>query len=238
MEPVAIGEIAQKALSRLLDSRCENCGFGLRHEDSTGLRKWCERCIDAYNRKKKLTPEKAEKIIIKLVELLYYAATIETLGQDIRDKLSELKAWQDVFIFGPVGTGKTHAMAALIRQYVYEGFRCERINFNSFCVKVRSTFAPAAKVTAWEMIGELKNIDKLFVDDLGLRSTLESQFAYDTFYEILNKRQEKMLPTFISSNKNIEQIGRTFDARVASRLQTALIIEMNGEDRRKTKLDE
>ena len=235
MEFVAIREIAQETLSRLSDNRCENCGFGLRHKDSTGPRKWCKRCIDAYNRKEQLSPERAEKIIIKLVEPLYYDATIETLGQDIREKLSELQPGRDVFMHGPVGTGKTHAMAALIRQYVYQGYQCERINFDDFCVKVRSTFSKAAKQTEEELIEPLQLIDKLFIDDLGIRSKQETDFAYVTFYSLLNKRQERMLPTFISSNKNIEQLGQTFDRRIASRLQTALIIEVKGEDRRTTK---
>lgn len=228
----AIAEIAQETLYHILGSRCENCGFGYRHKDKTGLRKWCARCIDAYNRKQSLSDYKIEKMIFELVEPLYYDATIETLDEDLREKLSELQPGQDLFLFGPVGTGKTHAMAALIRQYVYEGYLCERIHFNSFCVRVRSTFAPAAKQTAYELIENLKSIDRLFVDDLGLRSDPESQFVYDTFHDILNKRQERVLPTFISSNKNVEQLGQTFDARIASRLHTALVVEMKGKDRR------
>jgi len=235
MEAVAIGDITQEALSRLSDNRCEICGFGLRHRDSTGLRKWCERCIVVYNRREKLQPDKAEKIIIKLVEPLYYEATIETLGQDIQDKLSELQPGQDVFMHGPVGTGKTHTAAALIRKYVFEGYQCERVNFDDFCVKVRSTMGPSAKQTEWDMIEPLKQVDKLFIDDLGIRSKRETDFAYVTFYSLLNKRQERMLPTFISSNKTIDQLAKSFDARVASRLQTALVIEMNGEDRRTIK---
>jgi DNA replication protein DnaC len=230
-----IAEISQEALRHILDSRCENCGFGYRHKDQTGLRKWCKRCIDVYNRKQELSEYKIGKKIMELVEPLYYEATIETLDQDIQGKLSELMPGQDLFLFGAVGTGKTYTMAALIREYIYEGYQCERINFDSFCVKVRSTFAPAAKETAWDLTEELKNVDKLFIDDLGLRSTPESQFAYDTFYDILNKRQERVLPTFISSNKSIEQLGQTFDARIASRLNTSLIIEMKGKDRRSLK---
>ncbi|NQT01349.1 MAG: ATP-binding protein [Planctomycetes bacterium] len=228
----AIAEVAQEVMSLILGSRCENCGFGYRHRDSSGLRKWCLRCIDVYNRRQQLSEYQIGKKIMELVEPLYYEATIETLEQDIQDKLSELKPGQDVFMFGPIGTGKTHGMAAQIRKYVCEGYLCERINFDSFCVKVRSTFAPAAKETAWELTEELKNVDKLFIDDLGLRSNPESQFVYDTFYDILNKRQERILPTFISSNKNIAQLGQTFDARIASRLHTALVIEMKGKDRR------
>ncbi|MBA7690630.1 hypothetical protein ES703_99161 [subsurface metagenome] len=216
----------------LLSVRCENCGYGIRHKDQNGLRKWCKRCIDVYCRKEKLKPEHAEQAILKLVELLYIDANIEALDKEIRDKLLELKYGQDVFMHGLVGVGKTYAMAALIRQYIYEGYDCQRINFDDFCVKVRSTFAPAAKETAWEMIEPLKRIDKLFIDDLGLRSTQESQFTYDIFFSVLNKRQERMLPTFINSNKTIDQLGQNFDERIASRLRTALSIELTGRDRR------
>lgn len=236
MKPEKLSNVASQS-APCLSAKCENCGYGLRHKDEDGLRKWCKRCIEVYHRKNTLKPEKAEKIILKLVEPLYIDAHIKKLDKDVRGKLLELQYGQDVFVHGPVGVGKTYGMAALIRQYVYEGYQCRRISFDDFCVKVRSTFAPAAKETAWQMIEPLKQVDKLFVDDLGLRNTPESQFTYETFYSLLNKRQERMLPTFISSNKTIEQLGHSFDVRIASRLQTALIIEMVGEDRR-TKVGE
>jgi DNA replication protein DnaC len=204
----AIAEIAQKTLSRLIGNRCDNCGIGLRHIDKEGERLWCERCSGAYYRKEKLTEQKAERIIVGLVEPLYYEATIETLEPGIQGKLSDLKTGQDLFLFGPAGVGKTHTMAALIRKYIYEGFQCKRINFDSFCLKVRSTFAPAAKETAWELTEELKSIDKLFIDDLGLRSNSESQFVYDTFYDILNKRKERIINAFGDSPTKMPSKGK------------------------------
>ncbi len=229
---VKIGNVAsQLVLSS--DSKCENCGYNLKHRDENGLRKWCKRCIDVHYRRESLTPERAERTIVRLVEPLYFDATLDDLDKDVREKLLDLQTGQDVFMFGLVGTGKTYAMAALIKHYVCQGYECKRINFDDFCVKVRSTMSPASKQTEWDMIEPLKQVDKLFIDDLGLRSQQETQFTYQTFYSILNKRQERMLPTFISSNKDITQIGRTFDARIASRLQTAVIIETKGQDRRK-----
>jgi len=233
MDAVKLAEVISPLNS--LFGRCENCGYGLRHKDQTGLRKWCKRCIDVYYRKEHLRPEKAERKILEMVGALYFEANIEDLDKDVQDALQELQTWRDVFMFGPVGTGKTHAMAALIRQYTYEGYVCERINFDDFCVKVRATMSPAATTTEWDMIEPLKQVDKLFIDDLGIRSKQETDFAYVTFYSLLNKRQERMLPTFISSNKTIEQLGKSFDQRVASRLQTALVIEMTGPDRRMSK---
>lgn len=230
MDAVQIAEVISPP--NHISVKCENCGYGLRHKDHTGLRKWCQRCIEVYERKGLLISENAEKWIVKLVGELYFDARFVHLDKDVGDKLDELKYGQDVFMYGSVGTGKTYAMAALIRRYVYEGYKCERINFDDFCVKVRSTMGPAATKTEWDLIEPLKEVDKLFIDDLGIRSKRETDFAYVTFYSLLNKRQERMLPTFISSNKTVDQLAKSFDARVASRLKTALIIELKGEDRR------
>lgn len=167
------------------------------------------------------------------IEPKYWRADLRDLPDEIREKLQTLEFGRDVFMYGETGRGKTYAMAALIRYYIYEGYKCWRINFDDFCVEVRSTMSPASKITEWEMIKPLKEVDKLFIDDLGLKPE-ETQFTYGTLYSILNKRQERMLPTFISSNKTIEQLGRTFDVRIASRLKTALVIKLTGKDRRES----
>ena len=217
--------------------RCENCGYGFKHRENDEYRKWCKRCIDVYYRKQNLKPERAERIITEAVGARYVDATLESIDESIVEKLLSLilEPGRDVFMFGPVGVGKTYAMAALLRHYVYEGFECKRINFDDFCIQVRSTMGPASKQTEYELIEPLKDVDKLFIDDLGLRSKQESDFAYITLFAILNKRQERLLPTLIATNKSIEQLGQSFDSRIASRLQTALIIEMSGEDKRQAK---
>ena len=218
--------------SNHISDRCRKCGYGFKHRDHGGVRTWCKRCIDINERKSRLTAESAVRRIFRLVGSLYSQAKLDDLDEQVRDKLLNLEYGQDLFLYGPVGTGKTYAMAALMRHYVYEGNECRRLNFDDFCVEVRSTMSPVAKKTEWELIEPLKDIDKLFIDDLGLRSKQESDFAYVTLYSILNKRQERRLPTFISTNKSVERLGQSFDARIASRLQAALTIEMTGKDRR------
>jgi DNA replication protein DnaC len=214
-----------------ISAKCENCGYRPKYRDKS----WCKRCIEVWRRRRELNDLKAERVICNIVEPLYYEAKMSNLPEDLQEKLNKLEPGQDVFFYGSIGTGKTYAMAALIRKYVYEGYECARINFDDFCVKVRSAMAPASKLTEWDMIEPMKNIDKLFIDDLGLRSKQETDFAYVTFYSLINKRQERMLPTFVSSNKDINRLTDAFDSRIASRLSTALIIEMTGKDRRKNK---
>lgn len=215
-----------------LSAKCENCGCRPKAWYKGERRNWCSRCIKIYERSRTITYEQTEKNICEVVGPLYIGAVIEDLKTDLRTKLVSRKYSQDVFFHGPIGTGKTYAMAALARSYIEQGLECKRINFDDFCLKVRSSMSPASELTEWDMIKPMKDVDILFIDDLGLRSKQETDFAYVTLYSILNKRQELMLPTVISSNKDINRLSQSFDARIASRLSTALIIEMKGEDRR------
>lgn len=179
-----------------------------------------------------MTLERIEKTVIELVEPLYANATMDDIESVIRERLRERKTWQDIFLWGLPGRGKTYTMAALIRAYVSNGYECRRISFDDFCCLIRSTMNPSSKETEWETVKPYKEVDMLFIDDLGLRSDPESHFVYYTLYSVLNKRQERLLPTFISSNKSIEYLERSFDSRIASRLKTAIVIELIGKDRR------
>ncbi|MFA5424552.1 MAG: ATP-binding protein [Phycisphaerae bacterium] len=221
------------------DIRCEHCGYGYRHtEDNGNQRRWCKRCIDIFYRREALVPEKAERQILDLVGFLYGDAKLDDLDEAVREKLLNLKQGQSVFFYGLPGTGKTYAMSAMLRQKIYEGYSCEFVNFDDFCVRLRASYAPASPETEYGIIEPLKTVDLLFVDDLGLRSKQESDFVYVTFYTILEQRRRNCLPTFICSNKDVKRLGETFDARITSRLQHAektLIIEMTGKDRRNSR---
>ncbi len=221
-EPKPIGEIL---LPITFANRCKACEVRYKPQDSD----YCDYCLDISCRRQKMTPKLVEKTVIDLVEPRYANATMNDIEPKIRNQLRSRTIYQDVFLWGKPGTGKTHTMAALIRAYVGAGYKCKRSSFDEFCSQIRSTMSPASKITEWEMTEELKSIDLLFIDDLGLRSEPESSFVYQTFFLILNKRQERLLPTFISSNKDFKRLKETlFDVRILSRLKEALIIEITG----------
>ena len=206
--------------------RCENCNIRIKAKD----KKWCQRCIDIYYRQQ-LPIEDKEQSILNEVGERYMNARIFDLPEHIQQE-SAVNI-QDLFFYGGIGRGKTYAMAAILRHYVYCGYDCRRITFDTFCVQLRSTFAASSTQSEWDAIKPLIECDILFIDDLGLKSKEETEFAYVTLYTILNNRQEKMLPTVISSNRGIEALKNKFDSRIASRLNTATPIEFTGEDRRR-----
>lgn len=228
-EPERISQSVQAVMKTISVERCDNCFIRPRQNE----KKWCSYCVDKYWRKQNLTSSQVDRDTLKLVEPLYANAVLDDLEPDIREKLLHRRPSQDVYLFGLPGRGKTYAMAALIRYYIGEGYKCKRICFDDFCCQVRSTMSIASRQTEWEMTKPYKEVDMLFIDDLGLRTKEESDFAYITFYSILNKRQERLLPTFISSNKSLDRLRNSFDERIVSRLNTALVIELIGKDKRR-----
>ncbi len=223
--PTRIG----KLLTEITFDRCERCNCRIKARDE----KYCERCVKIWHRRQE--PVIIAREFHELVGAKYIDAKMEDIEQPYKDLLllSEITT-QDVFLWGNIGVGKTYAMAALIGHYLMEGYSCERINFDEFCSKVRSSMNNNSGLTEYQLVNSLVEVDKLFIDDIGLRSKQETDFAYITLYSILNKRQEQLLPVLISTNKSIEQLASSFDNRIASRLGTAININMVGKDRRLT----
>ncbi len=174
-----------------------------------------------------MTAERAYRFLKKEVEDRYIEAELGDLEPEIKE---QILADGDIYLWGDVGVGKTYAMAALVKHYILKGYNCKCVNFDELCKLIRRTYT--TNESELDTIYPIINVDKLFIDDLGLRSTPESDFAYGTLYSIFNKRQERYLPTYITSNKTIKEIGLSFDLRIADRLKWAMEIEMKGDSRR------
>lgn len=218
--------------ANLLSAKCANCHVRYVERKEENKEGWCQRCKNVW-RQSKLADCAKLNIILAQVGDGYIDADMSHL-EALEDMLLKLTGTQDLFLWGSIGTGKTYAMAALLKHYVFQGYFCIRINFDEFCTDLRSTFSSASKVSESEMIRPLMDIDKLFIDDLGMRFKQETDFAFITFYTILNKRQERLLPTYITTNHSIDELEQKFDARIASRLRTAMNIQLTGKDRRLT----
>jgi DNA replication protein DnaC len=147
-----------------------------------------------------------------------------------------LPAGRGILIYGPPGVGKSYAMCALLRFYLTSGASVKRVSFDTLCLQIRDCFKPNSLLSEQDLIRPYQLVDKLLVEDVGTTVSIgmsESDFSLRLFLLILDYRLEHCLPTFITSNKDIDELGRSFDMRVASRLhQMCEIVPVSGRDKR------
>jgi hypothetical protein len=218
--------------ANLFDKKCEVCGRLFSGQGEGGKFPVCSRrCKEVKWRffNYRDNPLLAERIILKLAGEKYARAKLEDMYDlPFARKLWQCFSYQDLFLYGSIGSGKTFAMAALLRRLVYLGFECKRINYDRFIIDYCAL--PFAEKTCF--LDKHILVDKLFIDDLCLSRDQQSQFKYEIFYQLLNSRQEKELSTYITTNHSLEEIGGIFDARIKSRLEQAFIYKLTGPDRR------
>lgn len=188
----------------------------------------CERKI----RFEQLPPEQQELQYLTIVPELYMNAEIAHLKPALQKAFSK-DIDSGVLLWGTPGSGKTYAMSALAKKYISEGFISQRIHYEILCLKLRDTFNTT--ITEWSIIEPLLNCDKLFVEDVGVTRSIgkaETDFSRKTFQVLLDIRLEHLKPTFITTNKSVENLGDSFDERISDRLRTFEVFQMKDKSRR------
>ncbi|MBN2844009.1 MAG: ATP-binding protein [Sedimentisphaerales bacterium] len=166
---------------------------------------------------------------------LFQDARMKNISKSIRSELATRKETQGLLLWGNPGTGKSYAMAAYLRSIIVKGYSCVRVSYERLCLDIRASYNGNGNER--RIIEELTSCNFLLIEDLGTTVSAgkaESDFSLRTFLMIIDTRLEQCIPTLITSNKSVEQIGETFDARIESRLKTFKVIHLGGKDRRET----
>lgn len=203
-------------------AKCDNCGVRYKERG----RQWCKWCMNRWRRNQSISPVKLADAFGRLIEPIYLSAEVSDFPGL---KLDQWNGVENLYFVGNTGTGKTRAMYALLKVAIANGFSGLVIDFGQLCRRIRTAFD--TKTPEQKLRDKYLNLDVLFLDDLGLKSTA-SDYEYDVFYDILDGRISNQLSTVISSNKTPEQIATGFDKRIASRLNLFRVVEFRGADRR------
>lgn len=150
-----------------------------------------------------------------------------TLGDVIRGE----KPWP-VLLFGGVGTGKTCASLCILDYFggLYNtsiALRDELIAAQ----KGNSYWTSGYPRTTTEIWNGIKSTNLLVLDELAGRQQ-ESEFQCEVTQRVIDHRHGT--PLVVISNRNLGQISRILDDRIASRLAAGTVICTNGADRRVT----
>lgn len=116
-------------------------------------------------------------------------------------------------MLGPNGCGKTHLAAAIANRALGR----ERSVF--FAVvpdlidHLRASFAPGKEVGYDELFDQVRNAGLLVLDDLGAQAG--SPWAQEKLYQIVNYRTVAGLPTVVTSDKSMAELGAMHQRIVA-----------------------
>ena len=119
---------------------------------------------------------------------------------------------------GKPGTGKTHLACGILYEYI------NKINKSSGYVTtydaiqgVKETYRKDSEMTEREVIGGYVDASLLVIDEVGVQFGTETEKLI--FYQIINGRYEKQLPTIIISNLTQEELFLLIGERAFDRLK-------------------
>ena len=147
-----------------------------------------------------------------------------------------------IVLTGGVGSGKTTAIVSFIREWlkiqpIYSlnsglTSRWEFIVYPEFIMQLQDCYSHKnGEPTALEYLNSVASSPFLAIDDLGAEKPTE--YVRQATYYLLNYREMRLLPTFITSNFSMDFLNDNIDPRISSRIAGMCeVIRMDGKDRR------
>lgn len=165
----------------------------------------------------------------------YFGATSELA----RGLIASMERGKGAYLFGNVGTGKTHLASAIAKASLDLGKRVRMVDMPSIVARVKSTFGSSE--TEDDVLLPLMRYDLLIIDDLGKEAPTD--WTLTQVFRIINSRYENLKPVVITSQYDFKALGarlsRNGDTDTALAIVSRLSemcqkIELKGHDRRLT----
>ena len=134
----------------------------------------------------------------------------------------------NLLFVGGTGLGKTFLSACIARAVADRGYSVVYESAGHLFSKLeQAKFNPSEE--ARREAARFNDCDLLILDDLG--TEMPGQFATAALYTLLNDRILENKPMVVSTNLNMDELGRRYSPQIASRLQGSfLLLTFVGED--------
>ena len=119
-----------------------------------------------------------------------------------------------LFFNGKTGLGKTFLSSAIAKELLQKGYNVAFDTTQNFLRAIENEHF--GRVVNTDTLQTLIDADLVILDDLG--SEFSSPFYSSAFYNIINTRLNKEIPTIISSNYTIDELNAKYNDRIISRL--------------------
>jgi DNA replication protein DnaC len=121
-----------------------------------------------------------------------------------------------LFISGGVGLGKTLLLSAITNELVLGGKAPLYTVFSDLMGEIKASFNEENGFTETQLIRMARECELLLLDDLGAEQVTD--FVAARLFDIINWRYNAELPVIVASNLSLQQIGKIYSERIASRL--------------------
>lgn len=107
------------------------------------------------------------------------------------------------YLFGPVGTGKTHIASAAARIAVDAGKRVMVTDMPGIIARLKGTFG--TQESEEDVLAGLSRCDLLVIDDLGKEPPTD--WTLTQVFRVVNDRYETMRPVVVTSQYDLKALG-------------------------------
>lgn len=183
----------------------------------------------------------AEHMVANAMHLL--AAHVPQRFQDAEPDHPDVLRWVDTFLAdrattpnlflrGPVGTGKTWQAYGALRRVVLASARSrQRLSWRATTFPAfNAAMRPQPDEGHIRELEDLQQADLLLLDDLGAGKTTD--WTEDTLVRLIDARWSQRRPTIVTTNMTSDRLVSDLDERVVSRLRESVRVALNGPDRR------
>ena len=144
------------------------------------------------------------------------AKQVKAFFQDYADHLKEyISVGRSIVLVGQPGTGKTHLACALLAEAKRAGFGGLFTTVQKVVRAVRDTWGGSGNES--EVIQNFSTVRLLAIDEIGVQAGSDNE--KQILFAILNERYERLLPTILISNLDLNGIKEAIGARVFDRLR-------------------
>lgn len=152
------------------------------------------------------------------------------------DNFPEMKKrGKGLLLYGPVGTGKTHAAACIANELINQGRPCLVTNFARITNTLQGMFEGKQRY-----LDDFNRLDLLVIDDLAAER--DTSYMNEMIYNIIDSRYRSGKPLIVTSNLTQAELTAPTSVdkeRIYSRLlEMCVPVEVKGADRRKKKLQD